>query len=160
MGLNRQGNTLYVTDIGLAEEINPRERKYPGLVGTVRYASINSHLRRGKDPNSYEISLGYVLLYFVRGSLPWQGLSAESESEEERKILNLKQSAEGLFEDVPEEFHKYFQHVCSTEKRLDYAYLRRLFLNVFRRKGFESDKVFDWTVLKFLEQVSDTESAE
>lgn len=55
MGLDRQGNTLYITDIGLAEELDPRERKYPGLVGTARYASINSHLRRGKEPNSYTI---------------------------------------------------------------------------------------------------------
>jgi hypothetical protein len=32
----------------------------------------------------------------------------------------------------------------------DYSYLRRLFRNLFRRNGFESDSVFDWTELKFL----------
>jgi hypothetical protein len=57
-------------------------------------------------------SLGYVLLYFLRGSLPWQ-VKAESQEQKEKLILNRKQSAEecGLFTDLPEEFKKYFKHV-------------------------------------------------
>jgi casein kinase 1/casein kinase I family protein HRR25 len=47
-GDGKQGNKIYVTDIGLAKEIDHREwQSYPG-VGTIRYASINAHLRKGE----------------------------------------------------------------------------------------------------------------
>jgi hypothetical protein len=99
-------------------------------------------------------SLGYVLLYFLRGSLPWQGLKAGSREQKEKLILERKQSAEDfhLFEDQPEEFRKFFEHVRSN-KQISYAYLLRLFRNLFLRMDFEYDYVFDWTVLKFLEDV-------
>jgi casein kinase 1, epsilon len=101
-------------------------------------------------------SLGYVLLYFLRGSLPWQGLEAGSSKEQRRRlILEKKQSAEahGLFRDLPGEFERYFKHIRSLhfDERPDYAYLRRLFRNLFHRNRFEYDYVFDWTELKFLE---------
>jgi hypothetical protein len=96
-------------------------------------------------------SLGYVLLYFLRGSLPWQGLKCKS-VEKERMILKRKQQADefDLFDGVPAEFKTYFEHVRS-EKELDYSYLRRLFSNLFRCEEFKYDYIFDWTILKFLE---------
>ena len=102
-------------------------------------------------------ALGYVLLYFLRGSLPWQGLKAKSSKQQLELVLKRKQSAAtyGLFRDVPKEFEKYFEHVGSPRPvgKPNYAYLRRLFLSLFRRNGFEYDKVFDWTELKFLEKL-------
>jgi len=102
-------------------------------------------------------SLGYVLLYFLRGCLPWQGLKAISPEQKEKLILQKKQSAEEceLFKGHPEEFKKYFEHVRSlhSDETPNYAYLRRLFRNLFRRNRFEYDYVFDWTELKFLEEL-------
>jgi len=102
-------------------------------------------------------SLGYVLLYFLRGTLPWQGLKAELKEQKEKLILERKQSADdwGLFTGLPAEFEKYFKHVrsISSKEKLNYTYLSRLFRNLFRRNGFEYDYVFDWTELKFLEYV-------
>jgi casein kinase 1/casein kinase I family protein HRR25 len=105
-------------------------------------------------------SLGYVLLFLLRGRLPWQGLKANSEEEKDSMILELKQPAKGLFDDVPEEFSRYFQHIRSSDRKLDYAYLRRLFHGLFRRKGWKTDHVFDWTVLKFLEEMENSKSAQ
>lgn len=102
-------------------------------------------------------SLGYVLLYFLRGSLPWQGLKTESWEQKEKLVLERKQSAVtyGLFRDLPKEFEKYFEHVGSSrsDEKPNYAYLRRMFRSLFHRKGFEYDYVFDWTELKFLEKL-------
>jgi hypothetical protein len=74
-------------------------------------------------------SLGYVLLYFLRGSLPWQSLQDKTE-EEEKMILDRKLRASELhiFDGVPVEFKTHFEYVGS-EKDLDYGYLRRLFRN-------------------------------
>jgi hypothetical protein len=47
------------------------------------------------------------------------------------------------------EFKAYFQHVKSLafEDRPDYDYLRRLFRELFFRKSFVFDNVFDWDIL-------------
>ena len=35
-------------------------------------------------------SLGYILLYFLRGKLPWQGLHADTKKEKYNKIMEMK----------------------------------------------------------------------
>lgn len=100
-------------------------------------------------------SLGYVLIYFMNGSLPWEGIKAETLDEEYRLIGEQKKSTtiDQLCKGLPGEFCKYFQHIRSlgNGKPPNYAYLRRLFQKLFCRKGYKYDRVFDWTVLKFIE---------
>ncbi|KAH8726656.1 casein kinase 1 epsilon [Phaeosphaeriaceae sp. PMI808] len=158
MGIGTQGNTVYMTDIGLAKEIEDPDRHIYSVVGTLRYASINAHLGKEQSPRDDMESLGYVLLYFLKGSLPWQGLKCKSK-EKEKMILKKKQQVEkrqarkrGLFNGVPVEFKKYFELIRS-EKELDYRYLRRLFRCLFRRQHFQYDNVFDWTKLMYLEKL-------
>lgn len=94
-------------------------------------------------------SLGYVLLYSLRGSLPWQGFQTTSTEEKYGRILESKQSltSEQLCDGLPRELVLYFHHVRSLrlEDEPNYGYLRRTFSNLFRRRGFEHDNVFDWT---------------
>jgi hypothetical protein len=113
-------------------------------------------------------SLRYVLLYFLKGSLPWQGSKCKSK-EKEKMILKEKQQAEkwraekrqpekrqavkrNLFYSVPVEFKKYFELIRS-DKELNYGGLRRLFRGLFSRQHFQYDNVFDWTRLMFLEKL-------
>ncbi|KAF1993985.1 kinase-like protein [Amniculicola lignicola CBS 123094] len=157
MGDGKQGNNVYVTDIGLAKEIEEPGERNCSLIGTTRYASVNAHLGVEQSPRDDMESLGYVLIYFLQGSLPWQGLKADTQEHKEKLILQRKQSATdwGLYKDIPDEFKKYSEHVRSlrSDEPPNYVYLRRLFRNLFRRKGYEYDHVFDWTALKFLEHL-------
>jgi len=72
-------------------------------------------------------------------------------------MLENKQSTtvQELYEGLPGECKEYFKHVRSLgfDEAPNYAYLRRMFGNLFRRKGYEYDHVFDWTELKFLEHL-------
>ena len=49
----------------------------------------------------------------------------------------------------PAEFSNYLNYCRSLrfDDKPDYGYLRRLFRDLFYREGFETDFVFDWTIL-------------
>ncbi|KAK1355002.1 hypothetical protein POM88_048258 [Heracleum sosnowskyi] len=118
------------------------------LTGTARYASLNIHL--GIEPSRRDDmeSIGYLLMYFLRGSLPWQGLEARTKKEKFERISEKKVSIEALCCGYPTEFADYFYYCRSLrfEDKPDYAYLKRLFSELFKQKGFQLDYVFDWTV--------------
>lgn len=95
-----------------------------------------------------------MLLYFLHGSLPWQGLTAKDHAQKDELILEKKKkiSTKDLCKDLPEEFLTYFDHIRSLkfDETPAYAYLREIFRNLFTRECFERDNVFDWTILKYL----------
>ncbi|KAH1203384.1 Casein kinase 1-like protein 3 [Glycine max] len=173
MGLGKKANQVYMIDFGLAKEyrdpftnkhIPYRENK--GLTGTARYASYNAHSGIEQSRRDDLESLGYVLMYFLRGSyegldflvlaffsLPWQGLQAVTKRQKYDKICKKKLSTpiEILCKSYPVEFASYF-HYCRSltfDQRPDYGLLKRLFRNLFTRAGYDSDYLFDWTILKY-----------
>lgn len=107
-------------------------------------------------------SLGYVLVYLLRGSLPWQGLKARKDENIDDLVGNKKRetSIQDLCADLPKQFESYFEHLAGIPHRgkPDYPHLRRLFRNLFSCQGFEYDHVFDWTELKFLAYLKDEKS--
>lgn len=159
IGTEKHRNQVYMTDFGLAAErratqVDSGRARNPHLIGTARFASINGHLgviqNRGDDLES----LGYMLLYFLRGSLPWQGLTAEDDTQREELILEKKETinTEELCQGLPREFTAYFDYIRSPDfdDKPTYSYLRKIFRDLFVREGFDYDHVYDWTVLKYL----------
>ena len=122
------------------------------LMGTARYASINTHLGIEQSRRDDIESLGFVLMYFLRGSLPWQGLKATTKKQKYQRILERKQAThpDQLCKGYPTEFKEYFAHCLSLgfEDRPDYRYLKRKFKELFERQSFEDDGVFDWDIIK------------
>merc|ERR1711920_164345 len=94
-------------------------------------------------------AIGYVLMYFNRGQLPWQGLQANTKEEKYHKIMESKRSTsiESLCKGYPAVFASYLNYCRALrfEDRPDYAYLRRLFKDLFMREGFVNDGMFDWS---------------
>lgn len=160
MGLGRRANQVYAIDFGLAKKYRDLQthkhipyRENKNLTGTARYASVNTHLGVEQSRRDDLESLGYVLMYFIRGSLPWQGLKAGNKKQKYDKISEKKMltSIEVLCKSYPSEFISYF-HYCRSlrfEDKPDYSYLKRLFRDLFIREGYQFDYVFDWTVLKY-----------
>nr|CAH7763667.1 unnamed protein product [Callosobruchus chinensis] len=97
-------------------------------------------------------SLGYVLMYFNRGSLPWQGLKAATKKQKYEKISEKKMSTpvEVLCKGFPAEFSMYLNYCRGLrfEEAPDYMYLRQLFRILFRTLNHQYDYTFDWTMLK------------
>ncbi|AQK92616.1 Putative casein kinase family protein [Zea mays] len=160
MGLGKRANQVYIIDFGLAKKYRDTSthqhipyRENKNLTGTARYASVNTHLGIEQSRRDDMESLGYVLMYFLRGSLPWQGLKAGNKKQKYEKISERKvaTSIEALCRGYPTEFASYF-HYCRSlrfEDPPDYQYLKRLFRDLFIREGFQFDYVFDWTILKY-----------
>lgn len=158
MGLGKKGNLVYIIDFGLAKKYrDPRThqhiayRENKNLTGTARYASVNTHLGIEQSRRDDMESEGYVMLYFLRGSLPWQGLKAATKKQKYERISEKKMSTpiEELCRDFPSEFSTYL-NICRSlgfEDKPDYAYLRQLFRSLFHRLGFTYDFVFDWNLL-------------
>ena len=98
-------------------------------------------------------SLGYVMLYFCRGSLPWQGLKAATKKQKYDRIMEKKMTTptEVLCRGFPNEFAIYLNYTRSLrfDDKPDYSYLRKIFRDLFVREGFQYDYVFDWTVYKY-----------
>lgn len=159
-GLGRRANQVYIIDFGLAKKYRDANnhkhipyRENKNLTGTARYASINTHLGIEQSRRDDLESLGYVLMYFLRGSLPWQGLKAATKKNKYDKISEKKMSTsiEVLCESYPSEFASYFRYcrsLCFDDKP-DYAYLKRIFRDLFVRESFQFDYIFDWTLLKY-----------
>ncbi|PRD30913.1 UNVERIFIED_CONTAM: Csnk1a1 [Trichonephila clavipes] len=97
-------------------------------------------------------SLGYVLMYFNKGSLPWQGLKAATKKQKYEKISEKKMSTnvEVLCKGYPAEFAMYLNYCRGLrfEEAPDYMYLRQLFRILFRTLNHQYDYTFDWTMLK------------
>ncbi|XP_072512196.1 casein kinase I isoform X1 [Notamacropus eugenii] len=161
MGLGKKGNLVYIIDFGLAKKYRDARthqhipyRENKNLTGTARYASINTHLGIEQSRRDDLESLGYVLMYFNLGSLPWQGLKAATKRQKYERISEKKMSTpiEVLCKGYPSEFSTYLNFCRSLrfDDKPDYSYLRQLFRNLFHRQGFSYDYVFDWNMLKFM----------
>ncbi|XP_076889491.1 casein kinase 1-like protein 9 isoform X2 [Bidens hawaiensis] len=160
MGLGRRANQVYIIDFGLAKKYRDLQthrhipyRENKNLTGTARYAGVNAHLGIEQSRRDDLESLGYVLMYFLRGSLPWQGLRAGTKKQKYDRISEKKMLTpiEVLCKSYPSEFMSYF-HYCRSlkfEDKPDYSYLKRLFRDLFIREGYQFDYVFDWTILKY-----------
>lgn len=157
MGLPSQKSAqqVFMIDLGLAKKYRDTKtgkhiayREDKSLTGTARYASINAHLGIEQARRDDMESLGYMLLYFLRGSLPWQGLAAQTKRQKYEKIMEkkMKTSVDFLCFGFPPEFATYITYTRQLrfEEQPDYTYCRQLFHTAFLRERFVRDFVFDW----------------
>jgi serine/threonine protein kinase len=169
MGTDKKQHVVFMIDYGLAKKyrdskhvhIPYRDNKH--LTGTARYASINNHLGIEQSRRDDLESLGYVLLYFNRGELPWQGLKARTKMERYNRICEKKTSTgiKTLCEGFPTEFATYLNYTRSLgfEDKPDYQYLRKLFRDLFVRQGYNMDYNFDWNNLNNATVTASTSSS-
>ena len=138
VGYKDKKNELYILDFGLSKQFMVKEqhmgyRVEKNLVGTARYASINVHI--GIEPSRRDDleATGYMLVYFLKGKLPWQGLKEKKGVDKIKLIGDTKilTSLEKLCDGIPKCFIKYIKYCkeLKFDETPDYELLKNLFLN-------------------------------
>ncbi len=141
-GIGNKSNELYIVDFGLSKRycknnVHIEHKTDKSLVGTARYTSANVHM--GIEPSRRDdmISIGYMLVYFIKGSLPWQGIKKKGSKDHIKLIGEVKMSTnlKKLCSDMPECFFKYLEHCegLEFEDQPNYAYLRGMFVEASRK---------------------------
>jgi serine/threonine protein kinase len=155
VGLENKSHIIYVLDFGLSKKFrSSRTHQHikftvnKKLTGTARYASINALKGCEQSRRDDLEAIGYVLMYFLRGSLPWQGLHVHKGEDRYKKILQKKKStsAEELCKGFPKEFVDYINYTRNLEFEADpdYKYLRNLLVTVLQKENSQFDFWYDW----------------
>ena len=156
MGKGEKSKYLYLLDFGLAKKYRSSTtlKHYPmikkkNLTGTARYASINALNGLTQSRRDDLEAVGYVLLYFLRGKLPWQGLHVKKKEDRYHKIMEIKMDTTPfqLCKGFPNEFEQYVEYTRNLEYEQDpdYQFLKNLFNNILKEeKNLENG--YDWDI--------------
>ena len=156
IGKGNNNKLIYVIDLGLSKKyrenktglhIPYRDGKY--LTGTARYASINTHLGVEQTRRDDIEALGYMMIYLIKGHLPWQGMVNSNPEKKYDKIkdLKIKIKLEELCQGLPKETVKFIQYARDMryDDKPNYSYLRGLLRKIAFKNGLKMDyNKFDW----------------
>ena len=150
--LNKEMTQIFIMDFGLSKKYikNGQHIEYnnkSSFKGTPRYASVNCNSNIEPSRRDDIESIIYILIYFLKGNLPWQGLKKEKNRKQIDIIGDKKRSTslDELCEDVPiifRELVKYIRFEVDFCSEPDYEYIKRLFILESKKSGVELE--FDW----------------
>jgi serine/threonine protein kinase len=160
IGLGNKNKIIYAIDYGLSKKFKESKsglhipyRDGKCLLGTARYASINTHLGVEQSRRDDIEALGYMMVYFLKGRLPWQGMINSNPNKKYDKIKKLKIDIklQELCNGLPEETIKFIQYARDMrfEDKPNYSYLRGLMRKIAIKNGLKMDyNRFDWLIPK------------
>ena len=150
MGIGKNKHVVYLADFGFAKKNKEIYNEKAGIEGTPNYASLNTHLGISQSRRDDLESLGYVLMKFLSGSLPWDKRTKDKKILDDWEMIGVMKkqtSVEDMCKGCHKEFHMYL-HYCRGlrfDEKPDYDYLNKLFKDLFYRLGYHKyDWRFDW----------------
>lgn len=158
MGIGANRKKLFIIDFGLARRYKGASGEHisyklnRGMIGTARFASVNSHSGVEQSRRDDLEAIGYTLIYLFKGLLPWQNIQAATKEEKYKRIGEMKiaLSIETLCEGLPKEFAIYLNYVRNLkfDEPPNYKYLKKLFRKLFLETGYDLDSKYDWDYSK------------
>lgn len=133
---------VYLIDYGLTRRYRKSDSEHldfeqtKPLKGTVRFSSINTHLGTEQTRRDDFQALGYILVYFMLGRLPWQNMLNAQDKKEGYHLIMVKKmmtTFEALVSPLPETIrdvmlcYLFYVNSLAYHERPDYDYCRQLF---------------------------------
>ena len=159
IGSGKRKNKIYMIDFGLSTKYIDSYgnhivyNKNANFTGSYRFSSIRNHKGILQSRRDDLESIGYMLLYFLKGKLPWQGLNKNNTDDKNIHVENIYKvkrntSLEELCDGVPPQFRIFIKYsrILPFNKRPDYNYLKSLFLDLFSKNDYKFDNIFDWNI--------------
>jgi len=156
IGRGANASQIYIVDFGLSKVYLDRKSKKhipyregrTGLTGTARYTSLNNHLGVELSRRDDLEGLGYVLVRMFKGTLPWQGIKAETKQirNEHIKLSKMSTKLVDLCLGLPSEFIEYIA-ACRNlafEDEPPYDEFRFLMQKALAREKNPRDRCYDW----------------
>ena len=169
IGSKEKSNIIFLIDFGLSKKYKDSKtnqhipyKEGKNLTGTVRYASIFTHLGFEQSRRDDLEGISYVLIYFLKGSLPWMGMKGKNKKEKYDKIKNKKinTSLDKLCEDLPNEFIDIvnYPRKLKFEEEPNYDFIYGLIEKIMMREKYEMDFKYDWVVFGYHEEKDNNKS--
>jgi hypothetical protein len=118
---------------------------------------MNTHLGNEQYKKDDLESLAYIMVYFIKGELPWQNIKAKSRKEKYSKIYQLKKKMvpNELCNFLPEEMKTFLNYILnlSVKVKPDYSKLMNLINNLMNKYSYCNDLQFDWCSTSFLKMI-------
>ena len=143
-------NIIYLTEFGLCSKYcSSKTGKHilPGFrgtfTGTLKYSSANAQRGNQQSRRDDMESLGYTILFFMKGKLPWQNLNKYFKGKDlyfktyaMKKFMPIEKLCKGL----PTEMEDYFKYIKTMkfQEEPNYDYLRNLFKSILKKNGCEN----------------------
>lgn len=155
VGVGDKSHTLYLIDYGTSIQfIDEKTKKHriraqsTKIVGTARYSSLTNHFGFKQSRRDDLESLGYTLIYWLLGRLPWQGIDERDYRVKWKKVRKCKRaiSPDELCRGLPVQFRVYMKYIfkLSYAQRPNYGYLRGLFRQLLPTLGVVDELQFAW----------------
>ena len=160
IGYKGKERLIYLIDFGLSKIINNNEKKNvlhkreKVIMGTMRYISMNAHLGNELTKKDDLESLAYIIVYFIKGELPWQNVKADSKKEKYKKVYQIKKQTvpNELCQFLPEDIKIFINCILSLniKQKPDYQKLKNILENLMNKYSYSNDLQFDWCTSNFI----------
>jgi casein kinase I family protein HRR25 len=149
----KNSSTIYIIDFGISKKYRSsrtgkhvRFSKTGKMFGTIRYNTYNASRGLEQSRRDDLESIGHMLIYLVKGYLPWANIGGSNVKKRYFRMLNLKKntSTKTLCQNLPNEFLEYINYCKNLkfEEDPDYEYLRSLFRKILINLNEINDKRF------------------
>jgi len=148
--------TIYLIDFGLSKFYIENGRHIPmktdaRFVGTARYSSIGSHSGITQSRRDDLEGIFFVLMYYLRGDLPWQGLKGKDKKENKKRMAKMKEnySIYELTKGFPFEFVEIFLYIRSLKysEQPDYELIINMMNSMATKHNIKYDYNWDWNIM-------------
>ena len=162
IGRKNKERTIYLIDFGLSKKyVNDNNnhismKKDRNIIGTVRYISMNTHQGLEQSRRDDLESLFYIIIYFLKGELPWQGVKYKTKSEKYNLIFEMKKKSTekggALCDSLPPEFQTIMDYILGLEftEKPNYSMIIKIIEMIMAKSNYYNDLQFDWYNLEFL----------